>query len=233
MGRFVGKAEAEKIVLNYLHKQTEVAFRKFSPSSLTNEEIAKNTDLDIEIVDETLEALSEGMARAEKVQCNFEFWLPATEEGEKLKERLFERNMAFSNIILFSFIAIVALFYLLNFIVAKKWFVLTTTNEFFFAGVIITAISISIAKRITNRYYFITQRMREVKHYKMYVWSFIILTTATVYLFSQGYENDRIVQNTILYISILANIVTIIAFFVSLWMQRSSVEKSRKRGVHS
>jgi hypothetical protein len=215
MGKFVSKSEAENIILKYLVKQTEVSFKKFNQAQLTSKAIAKNTDLDLDIVNETLEALGQGAARVEKAVCNFEFWLPVTDEGEKIKKQLFGLNLASSNLTLFTFISVIVLFFVLKWTINQRWLTITTSTAYFFSGVVLAVISTVIAKTLANKYYLMSQRIQEVKYFPVYMWSFIVFTSLLIYGLSKGWENSEVIQKIILGISFVANLVTIISYFIA------------------
>jgi len=220
MANLVSKSECENIVLDYLVKNTQLDPSKFNPTKLTVKEISKKTKLDEEHIEEALQKLSEESPRVEKIKADFEFWLPLSEYAEKIKKDVYKSNLAYYNLFLFSFISVIILLYVLKWMVNNGSLNLQTGTDYFFAGAIVTAISIKIAKLVTNRFFSITEKIKKVKGYKVYVWIFVILTGIIVYVFNNGLENYPSFKNTILWISIISNIITIIVFLVSLFHKK-------------
>lgn len=215
MTEIVSKNKTEDLVFDYIIENTK-DYSTFNPVRLSASEIAKNINLEASHVEEALDKLSSGSPRIERIWGNFEFWLPLNQTGKKIKEELFESNLAYYNIFLFSFIFIVLFYFLINWLVIKRYpNLIKTTTDYFFTGVIITAISIQIAKSLINKYYIISEKIKNVKGYKYYIWLFVILTSAIVYLINKGLE-DRIY----FYVALIANLLTIIKFFIDFKRQK-------------
>jgi len=213
MPKFVGKAQAEKIVLLYLTRNTQKP-NKCNPALLTENSIAKNTNLSIEDVEEALKNLSEDSARVEKLSMDFEFWLPLTNKAETVKQSLIKDKLAVENILFYAFVSILILGFFLNKLVVKGWINLEGPWEYFTSGVIITAISIKVGKYFSHKYFILDDKLKRMPGYKYYIWCFIIFTSAIIWLYKYVNSETQTWQKLGFFISIIANVVTVLAFLI-------------------
>jgi len=152
----------------------------------------------------------------EKIQSNFEFWLPLDNHGEKIKKELFRSNLAYYSIFLFSFILIVIFSIITSWLTSKEYLIISTTTGFFYAGAVMTAIAITAAKSFTSKYFILIEKLQQVKGYKWFVSGFILFTVLIIYFYYKGFEN-----NIYLILSLIANVITIIAFFINLFSRKN------------
>lgn len=214
------KAKTEEVVLKYIRKNTPKEYSQFNPIRLESVEIAKNTQMKEEFVDDALENLSKEAARIERVNVNFEFWLPLSEIGKKIKDELYSRNLAFPNLLLLRFVFLVGFYYFMKWLISIDQLRLISGGDYFVAGVIATGISILFTKFLYNRLYVINEKTRKLKHLKWFAWVFIIITTIIIILFSRGLHKKPAIGGLLISISIVADVIAVISFILLEYRQK-------------
>lgn len=214
------KAKAEGIVLEYILSNTPKEYSEFNPIRLESVEIAKNTQMKEEFVDDALENLSKEAARIERVNVNFEFWLPLSDIGKRLKDELYSRNLAFPNLLLLRFVILVGLYYFMKWLITIDELRLISGGDYFIAGVIATGISILFSRFLYNRLYFINEKAKKLKHLKWFAWVFIIITTIIIILFSKGLHEKPAIGGLLVSISIVADVIAVISFILLEYRQK-------------
>ena len=189
--------EIERKILDYLDK--EVRYDDFNPLNLSKEVIADNLDLDMEEVEEAIERLSaedsnlpsKTLERIEPINPKFKIWLPTTKEGKEVKDLLCGSGFAVKGNLnlLYSFLFVV-LFYIIIFEIpyTKGFFVDTTIQGYFFLGFAITAISVSIGKYLSHKWYQLNLLLERVKGIRYYIWSLIIFIILILSSINQGWN---------------------------------------------
>lgn len=166
----VSKADAETIVLNYIFKNTPRTYAKFNPVKLSFSEIVNGTKLSDEDVSEALDKLTEGSSRIEKINVDFEFWLPLDDRGEKLKKELLHKDLAHSSsVALISLLGVLAILYALKYLTDINFITLNVSGYWFAAGAIALYISYQFSKNIANKCSLVGEKIQTVPNYKYYL----------------------------------------------------------------
>jgi len=194
MARQYTAPEIEKKVLDHINKKTSKGYTtNFNPLDVSNEGIADELKLDDEEVEEAIESLSgqdsgkgSKLKRIESIKPKFEIWLPSTKGGIDIKDALCESGLAVrGNLnVLYSFLFLVLCYFLIfEKTYLKDFLGLVNPEQYFFWGVILTAISVPMGNYLARKWYQVNLLLQRVKGSKYYVYAligFIILIVISV-----------------------------------------------------
>jgi hypothetical protein len=215
MGTIDTAHEIEKKVNVYIHEKTK-DHSTFNPLDVTFEGIAKSLELTDEEVSEALGTLSgsgdfSDSKRIQRIKCiklSTDIWIPASKEGMKLRETLFNKEQAIeitlSNV--YTSILFGIAFY---FLVTKGTLETTTTDGIFLLSATVMIISIALGRFIQKKSFKFSYLIKtRVNHYKL--WSYLIVSSVILFILTIIFDWSK-------YILLISAFATIISFGITIY----------------
>jgi len=170
--------EVQKLVLDYLNLEVTKSSKEINPVDLSVEGISDNLNLSYEQVEEAVEALS-NTKRIDSIKPKFKIWIPNSDEGYIVEKHFCESGLAISGSlnILYSFLLIgVAYFFMFEKPLLVNLLGLQTFLQYSFWSAVLTALSISLGKIISEKLYQVSIHLEKVKgaNYYIYILIFFI-----------------------------------------------------------
>lgn len=219
MSKYQHHVDTEKQIMDYLEKKS--GNRTIDGMSFRSCIIAKDLKLSLNEVETALyELIDEKPPKVQQFKSNFFAWIPVSDNGDKVKDALLKERVVTSSSTSFIFALplIIGFYFLLEYLIKIKGIMLSNLQDYYIWITILTSLSIWLARWILHKWFMLSYYLERVPGYKWLTALVIFLIITVIIFIKNGVD-------VFFGISIVANVVTIVGFIISIYQLKSKKKK--------